>query len=221
MNQLFFFIEQMCIRYNIDESHGLKHAKGTYARAQQILLHCKDVTNEERRMALYAAALHDTCDHKYTDVKESSKKIREWLLLQGWVRKDANSLIKIITTMSYSKLKANMIHLKDGTTIALYPDHGKWQRAYHVARHADLLEAFIVARCVLYDRHSKPEKSEEEHWQRAIELFNDRVFRYVKDDWLFMPEAQFFVPALEKEAFNCLVFKSMDWPEPHIQPEKN
>lgn len=221
MNQLFFFIEQMCIHYNIDESHGLKHAKGTYARAQQILSKCKNVSDEERRMALYSAALHDTCDHKYTDIKDSTKKIREWLLLQGWTRKDANSLIKIVTTMSYSKLKANVIHLQDNTTVALYPDHGKWQRAYHIARHADLLEAFIVARCILYDRHIKPCLDEKDHWERAIHLFNERVFKYVTDDWLFMPEALCFVPALHQEAFECLLFKSMNWPEPLIEAEKN
>lgn len=196
----------MCEYYKIDESHGLTHAKGTYSRAEQILLKISDISNDEKRIALYAAALHDTCDHKYTDVNESSLKIKSWLIKQGWSIEDANSLIYIITTMSYSKLKSYSNGMQP-----IFPDHGKWQRAYHIARHADLLEGYIVARCILYDRHIHPNRTEDEHWNRAIELFNERVFTYVEDGWIFMPEALQFVSALESEARRCLQNRSMDW----------
>ena len=191
----------MCERYTIDESHGLKHAIGTMKRADDILGQLEDVSEDERKIALYAAALHDTCDHKYTDVEEASRQIREWLLKQGWSIMHADAVIEIITTMSYSKLKK----------MFGYPDHGPWQRAYHVARHADLLESFIVARCVLYDRKIHPERSEDAHWLRAEELFRDRVFTYVSEGWIFMPEALKEVPRLEAEAIRCLGERSMDW----------
>jgi len=201
MDNIFEFIQEMCQRYSIDESHGLKHAIGTMKRADDILSQLEDVSEDERKIALYAAALHDTCDHKYTDVEEASRQIREWLLKQGWSIMHADAVIEIITTMSYSKIKKMMG----------YPDHGPWQRAYHVARHADLLESFIVARCVLYDRQIHPERTEDAHWLRAEELFRDRVFTYVSEGWIFIPEALKEVPRLEAEAIRCLKERCMDW----------
>ena len=202
MDCLFEFIQEMCERYSIDESHGLKHAIGTMKRADKILEQLDDISDDERRIALYAAALHDTCDHKYTDVEVASTQIREWLLLkQGWSVNHTDAILNIVTTMSYSQVKTNM----------RYPDHGPWQRAYHVARHADLLEGYIVARCVLYDRHIHPERSEDAHWLRAEELFRERVFTYVSEGWIFMPEALKEVPRLEAEAIRCLGERSLDW----------
>jgi hypothetical protein len=207
MDALFLFIEQMCQKYNIDESHGIKHAKGTMLRAKEILSTLIDVTAAEEQMALYSAALHDMCDHKYTDVERSSKEIHTWLLGQGWNPEDAVALIKIITSMSYSKLKNSFA---SGET---FPDHGPWQRAYHVARHADLLEGYIVARCVLYNKHIHPTKSDEEHWLRAEELFKTRVFKYISDGWIFLPGALEQVKDLEEEARRCLEERSLDWAE--------
>ena len=172
MNALFKFIEDQCLKYNIDESHGLKHAQGTFIRAKLLLGTLAKVDEAERRVALYAAALHDTCDSKYCPVMEASSEIKEFLLTQGWIQEEADAVVKIVNTMSYSKLKAASI---DGH--ALYPDHGIWQRAYHVARNADLLEAYIVARCVLYTVHVHPTKSADEHGEKAAHLFKDRVFK--------------------------------------------
>jgi hypothetical protein len=211
MEKVFLFIEEMCKFYKIDESHGLTHAKGTYARAQEIISKNSTISDDEKRMALYAAALHDVCDHKYTDVKDSSFKIMTWLIKNGWSSEDATSLIHIITTMSYSKLKIDSYRITGIENVPIYPDHGKWQRAYHIARHADLLEGYIVARCILYDRHIHPERTEDQHWLRAIELFNERVFKYVKDGWITMPEALEIVPGLEEEARRCLKDRSMFW----------
>ena len=209
MDSLFEFVNKMCADYGIDESHGVKHAKGTAARAQQILKTLELVSPEERRMAVYAAALHDTCDHKYTDVEEASGKIKEWLMSAGWSKEDAQALVRIITTMSYSQLKKkNSPGLEP-----IYPDHGKWSRAYHVARSADILESYIVARCILYDRHISPSKTEDEHWQRAEELFKERVFRYRLERWLMIPEAVRQSIELEEEAKRCLSNRSLEWPE--------
>lgn len=214
MDSLFEFVNKMCTDYGIDESHGVKHAKGTAARAQQILQTLELVSPEERRMAVYAAALHDTCDHKYTDVEEASGKIKEWLISVGWSTVDAEALIGIITTMSYSQLKKkNSPGLEP-----IYPDHGRWSRAYHVARSADILESYIVARCILYDRHISPSKSEDEHWQRAEELFEERVFRYRLERWLQIPEAVRQSIELEEEAKRCLANRSLEWPEPLPEP---
>lgn len=216
MDSLFNFIGRQCEKYGIDESHGLKHAKGTLMRANDILLTLSEVSQEERRMTLYAAAIHDTCDSKYTDVKEAASEIGIFLRSQLWSPEDITALINIVTSMSYSKLKKS---LSSGQIE--FPNHGKWQRAYHVARHADLLEGYIVARCVMYNMHLYPEKSMDEHWERASELFSERVFTYISEGWIFLPFAIKLAKSLEEEARRCLQEKSMDWPEPLIPENKN
>jgi HD superfamily phosphodiesterase len=206
MLPLFDFIEYMCEKYSIDESHGLKHAKGTFQKALDILETMEDVTDSETKVALYSAALHDTCDSKYTNVDLASGQILNWLLDCGWIEEEANAIIAIITSMSYSKLKASS---KGGPPI--YPDHGKWQRAYHVARHADLLEGYIVARCFLYNVKLYPAKTEDEHWEYVRDIFDNRVLSYVKDGWISIPGALTMVPALESEARRCLEKKDLTW----------
>jgi len=216
MDSLFNFIGRQCEKYGIDESHGLKHAKGTLMRANEILLTLSEVTEEERRMTLYAAAIHDTCDSKYTPVNEAAKEIGYFLRSEFWPPEHIDALINIVTSMSYSKLKKSV-----SSGQIEYPNHGKWQRAYHVARHADLLEGYVVARCVMYNIHLYPEKSMDEHWQRATELFSERVFTYCSEGWIFFPYAIELAMSLEEEARRCLQEKSMDWPEPLIPENKN
>ena len=201
----------MCRKYSIDESHGVKHAKGTYLKARVLLEGIEKLRDEESRVALYSAALHDTCDSKYTDVHTASVEIRAWLLSQGFIDDEADAIISIITTMSYSKLKATST---GGSPI--YPDHGKWQRAYHVARNADLLEGFIVARCFLYNMHIHPDKTEDEHWTIVMDLFDRRVFRYVEDGWINLPGALELVPVLMEEAHRCFNDRLLDWADPQI-----
>ena len=202
------FIDDMCREYDIDESHGLKHSVGTIRRAQAIMDTIGSITKEERQMVIHAAALHDLCDSKYTDSAVASLKIKIWLIFEAdWSRANAEALIHIITTMSYSKLK----NLKEQNGIHTYPNHGKWLRAYHITRQADILESYSPARCVLYNKHKYPYKSEDEHWQKAVELFNARIFNYVKDGWITIPGALAMVPDLEREAHRCLAQRSMRW----------
>jgi hypothetical protein len=203
------FIDEMCQQYNIDESHGLKHSVGTMIRARAIMDTIGSINEDEREMVTYAAALHDLCDSKYTDSTLSSLKIKSWLILDlGWSRANADSLVHIVNTISYSKLRK----IKEQNGVHTYPNHGKWQRSYHIVRQADILESFIPARCVLYNMHKYPEKSEDEHWRAAWYLFHTRVFNYVKDGWITIPGALAMVPDLEKEARRCLVERSMGWP---------
>jgi hypothetical protein len=181
MNDLFNFVQETCELYNIDESHGLEHAKTCVANVER-LIDSASFTEEERRMAIYSVALHDMCDHKYTDVGAAAARIYGWLRSQEWTHDDAEALILIVTTMSYSKLKMKMQN--EG-----YPDHGPWQRVYHVVRHADLLDSYSVKRCVLYQSRITPDITDADCRLRVLTLFRDRVFRYIEDGWIFLPEA--------------------------------
>jgi hypothetical protein len=86
---------------------------------------------------------------------------------------------------------------------------------------ASVLEGYIVARCILYNQHLFPEKSEDEHWERASELFSERVFTYISEGWIFLPYAIELAKTLEIEARRCLEQRSMDWPDPVIHEIKN
>jgi len=211
MSVLLKFVQRQCIKYLIDESHGVRHAKGTWIRAAKIMKTLPDVKEDEERVALCAAALHDMCDSKYCDLEEASKDIRDFLLEMYMVPEEIQAVLDIVMTMSYSKLKRAVV---DG--VIQYPDHGKWQRAYHVARNADLLEGYVVARCVLYNKHIYPSKTEDEHWERARQLFKERVFLYASEGWINLPGALTMVPELEQEAKRCLSGRLMDWPELYI-----
>lgn len=198
MQALFDFVQYNCDKYNIDESHGLKHAMGAVTWAERLMAGVTEISANERQLIIYATALHDMCDSKYRESCDvACAEIREWLLTQGdsWSDELIGALIGIITTMSYTKLK------RLGTG---YPDHGIWTRAYHIVRHADLLEAYKVARCYLYSVRRLPGASEDELWLETEKLFNERVFRYVSDGWLFLPAALAYVPDLELEARRCL-----------------
>jgi hypothetical protein len=209
MDILFNFVEGQCIKYEIDASHGVKHAKGTYSRAKKLLKYYSDITQEEETVTLYSAALHDMCDSKYCDSKEALNDIYDFLVDIQLNKEEVRAILNIITTMSYSKLKKNV-----SNGIPVFPDHGKWQRAYDIARNADLLEGFIVARCIIYNKELYPEKLEDEHWERANTIFKERVFTYVSEGWINLPAALEMVPALENEALRCLKKRSMDWPDP-------
>jgi hypothetical protein len=203
MDELFKFVDTICIKYNIDDSHGLKHAMGTVAWAEKLMLGLNDIEGDEKLMIIYASALHDMCDSKYRNIEEACDEICVWLKSQGWSEMMATSLISIITTMSYSKLKTNYVTGKP----FVYPNHGPWQRAYHIVRHADLLEAYRVVRCYLYSMHRKPNFTEDELWQETQKIFDERVFKYVSDGWIFLDSALGFIPGLESEARRCLILR--------------
>lgn len=194
MEKLYIFIDLLCKEYNIDESHNLQHSIRCIAWVQR-LADVNNLTAQEQQIAVYAAALHDMCDAKYTDVFIGCERIREWLLANDWTEEFADVLIRIVTTMSYSKLKAAAA---DGQIV--YPDHGRWQMVYHIVRHADLLEGYRVDRCYYYQKHIMPNISENDCWTKVVELFERRPLRYVAEGWIFLDAALEHTDRLEAEA---------------------
>jgi hypothetical protein len=200
VDKLYKFIESNCKKYNIDESHGLKHSMGTVKWAEKLMDGLDDISDDEYDMIIYSAALHDMCDSKYRDISEACDEIWTWLKSQHWSIQKCDALINIITSMSYTKLKNRKI---EGQPFA-YPNHGKYQRAYHIVRHADLLEAYRVVRCYLYSKHRLPHNSEDEIWAETERIIKERVLHYVSDGWIFLERALIHIPQLEAEALRCL-----------------
>jgi len=198
MEHLYSFIRSFCAEFNIDESHDVRHSKDCVYFLNQIM--DPSFSKEERRMATYAAALHDCVDRKYVDEAVASRRILEFLTGCGWCVEDAAALLAMITSMSYSKLKAQRVKNMDDDWICVYPDHGVWDRVYHAVRQADLLCSYRVHRCYQYQMRIHPEWSEFEHWVRVEALFQERMFKYVTHGWFRSPRALALVPALIRQA---------------------
>jgi len=202
MDALYAFINQCCKEQQIDESHNLKHSISALRWAHILMDSFPDLTQDERQVISYAIALHDMCDSKYTDTKVAAIKIKEWLLTQTVSEEISDVIINIIQTMSYSKLKKQMV--ESGSQTPIYPDHGQWQRAYHIVRHADLLDAYVVARCFLYSKHIDPDLQDEVVWSLVEKLFENRVFKYVSDGFIFYPKALELAAELTQDAKKTL-----------------
>jgi hypothetical protein len=200
---LFEFIESQCNRFNIDKSHGIIHSKRCMSLVESMFT--DNLTDDEKIVALYSAALHDLCDKKYVQLSESITTIRDWLWLNMLKEEMVEAILSIIQTMSYSYLDQR--RYENG--LQWYPDHGKWNKSYHLARNADLLEGYEVGRCYLYTKHIYPNWKEEQVWKRVEDFFDRRMFNYLSDGWLTEPYAIKLAPFLEDKARNS--FKSRTW----------
>ena len=137
------FIKTTCHRYNIDESHGMKHALDVYKYSRNLVSsECENVPHllQQKSVIYTSALLHDTCDKKYMDESEGILNIHLFLnSTQCYSKVETDIILKIIQTMSYSKVKVNG-----------FPTLGIYQKAYHIVREADLLTAYDFDRGLLY-----------------------------------------------------------------------
>jgi len=205
MDELYAYIESLCKEYNIDESHDLQHSVRCVQWVHRLADAEPTLTTLERHVAVYAAALHDMCDHKYTDVPFACRRIHAWLRSNGWTEELANVILQIITTMSYSRLRAARV---DGRIV--YPNHGRWQMVYHIVRHADLLEGYRVNRCYWYQKHVMPDITEDECWAKVAELFQRRTLNYVQDGWIFLDSALQYTDSLASDARRRIAERKLD-----------
>jgi HD superfamily phosphodiesterase len=174
LNKLFGFVMSVCSTYNIDESHGLSHSMDVLNYAHDIYQAEKEIHPElvDHEDIIYiSAVLHDMCDKKYMDEVEGLKQI------ENFIEKDIDTekkeiILRIISTMSYSTVKKNG-----------FPNLGIYQNAYHCVREADILSAYDFDRCVIYDMYCNG-NTFEQSFERAENLFNERVFKHKEDNLL-------------------------------------
>ena len=174
INQLLYFVMFASKKYNIDESHGLTHSINVLHYANELfeyesVLH--PMIKPHDKIIYVSAALHDMCDKKYMDVSEGIREI-DTFLQDKLVANEINVVEKIITTMSYSKVK------QDG-----FPYLGQFQKAYNIVREADLLAAYDFDRCIVYNLHCK-KNDIHSAYEEAYDLFHKRVFRHEEDGLL-------------------------------------
>ena len=195
LQKIFKYIAFVSKKYNIDESHGMKHSMDVVQFAHTIL-HGEftqyPFLKEQEKVIYTSALLHDMCDKKYMDEEEGIKNLEEFIG-DKFTDEELDITKKIIGTMSYSKV------MKSGT--AQFPDLGIWQRAYHIVREADLLAAYDFDRCMIYQME-KLNGDFDEALTDAKKLFDVRVFKHF-DHGLFQTiKGQELGRALHMNALN-------------------
>jgi HD superfamily phosphodiesterase len=180
------FCASVCRVQKIDASHDETHMVRVAKLTERLNELCgKHVSEEEKDVMILAAFTHDLCDHKYTDVTAGLEVIDRWLERQPISEEQRRAVCRIISTMSYSKVKVHG-----------YPtDLGRWELAYHHTRIADLIDAYDIERCYQYQSHKHPEMEETEKWRAVIDVFERRVLTQ-KDDFI-LPVAPYAVSLVE------------------------
>ena len=177
LNKLFQFFMYMTAKHNMDETHGIMHSMNVLNYAHEIYeseLPKNPFLIEQQKIIYVSAALHDMCDRKYIDEDIGIRYIQKFLEH----RMDQNEIDitkKIITTMSYSKVKKNG-----------FPELGEYQSAYHIVREADLLSAYDFDRCIIYKMKQSKENFENSFYD-AKKLFEERMFQH-NNDGLFITD---------------------------------
>lgn len=177
LNFAFKYVSKTCNTLIIDESHGLKHSMEVFHLSNKIYeseVEKRPQLQYHRDIIYTSAILHDMCDKKYINEKIGltmiNNGLREYL-----PEPKINVVNKIISTMSYSKVKVNG-----------FPDLNEYQLAYHIVREADLLTAYDIDRTIIYGM--KVENLEYTNAiTRAINLFETRILKY-RSDKLFVTE---------------------------------
>lgn len=174
INRAFQYVGETIKLYKFDESHGLKHSMEVFGYAKRIYeseLKANSFLEEQQDIIFAAAIGHDMCDKKYMDEAEGVLNYKSYL--SDIMRpEDLEIMGKIISTMSYSKVKAHG-----------FPELGKYQLAYHIVREADLLAAYDIDRCIMYTMH-RDKCDYTAALNEAFELFDYRVFK-MRSDKLF------------------------------------
>jgi len=175
-NKVFKFIMTVSAKHNIDSTHDMSHSLQVLQYASKIYEreHLLFPQLKEHEAIIYsAAALHDMCDDKYTDVEEGKNDTEQFLKRENVGTSEIKVIMDIIDTMSYSKVRNTG-----------FPYHGEYQRAYNVVREADLMAAYDFDRCMLFKMHRAGTGDIDEAFRDAEELFRTRVFRHKIDGLL-------------------------------------
>ena len=171
----FDLVMVLCKKFNIDESHSLKHSMEVYNFALRIYEDEKIMNpylEQQKDIIVLAAILHDTIDKKYVSEELGIKEIRDQM--ETYINSEKLDIIfQIITTMSYSAVKKNG-----------FPLLGEYQLAYNIVREADLLAAYDIDRCIIYAMY-RDNCEYNKALEEALNLFDYRVFR-MRQDRLFV-----------------------------------
>lgn len=172
INYAFNFVIQTSKQYNIDDSHSLRHSMEVFQFANKIYNH--EVINNpilvnQKNIIMCSAIIHDMCDKKYMNEQDGIKNINSHF--KYFLNEEELDVVNsIISTMSYSTVKQKG-----------YPDLKDYNLAYHIVREADLLAAYDVERCIIFQMiHNNTDYQDSLDYVKK--LFNNRVLKYISDE---------------------------------------
>lgn len=170
-NHALHFVIQTSKKYNIDESHALKHSMDVFHYANKIF-HSEIINHpyliEQQEIIYVSSIIHDMCDKKYMNEEKGVSEMKEYMKEYISLEK-LDVICDIVSTMSYSKVQLNG-----------YPDLQQYQTAYHIVREADLLAAYDIDRCIIYQM-MHDNSTYTESLPKALELFDSRVLQYINN----------------------------------------
>ena len=200
LSNIITYVIATCTKYGIDESHGLSHSLNTLYYANRIyereVIH-RGYIRPQERLIYVSAAIHDMCDKKYVDEATGISDIYNYIskiprnplnkspLLYQY---EVDAVGKIISTMSYSKVK------KHG-----FPNLAEFQTAYHIVRESDLLSGYDFDRSMVYHMYNT-NSTLDQAYHNARELFNNRVLKQIDDKLFFTEYARDTAPVLHKQS---------------------
>lgn len=175
-NKIYDFIVKRCLNLSIDESHAVKHSMDVLKYSQKILENeLKNNSNLklDKNIIYTSSMLHDMCDSKYMDEKKGLDDIKLLLNNLEYKKNDIDIILKIIGTMSYSKVKKNG-----------FPDLKNYQKEYHIVRESDLLAGYDVERCIVYGMIGR-NFNYIESFLATKELYYKRMAKQIEDNLFF------------------------------------
>ena len=189
-NKIYDFIVKRCLKLNIDESHAVKHSMDVLKYSQKILdeeLKNNLNLNLNKKIIYTSSMLHDMCDSKYMDEKKGLEDIKVLLNNLEYNINEIDIILKIIGTMSYSKVKKNG-----------FPDLKNYQKEYHIVRESDLLAGYDVERCIVYGMIGRKFEYKES-FLATKELYYKRMAKQIEDNLFFSKYGLLEAKKLDKE----------------------
>jgi hypothetical protein len=194
ISSLLQFVSFTSQKYNIDESHGLGHSMDVLINANQIFnseVKKHPFLSNQERIIYTSTIIHDMCDKKYMNESQGILEIE--LFLKNKMKKSEIDMTKeIISKMSYSTVKKNG-----------FPNLNEYQLAYHIVREADLLAAYDIDRCIIYNMN-RMNGDLLVAYNNAKELFENRVFKHFSDELFITDFSKNRAKELEMDAHSRL-----------------
>jgi HD superfamily phosphodiesterase len=196
-DKLKMYVDKRCKDYGIDSSHDTSHA----IRVMELAVNFAQndlLPNDEIYVCILASMLHDTIDKKYMNEDEAAIDVENWLRDNGIKNELRIATMKIITNMSYSTCLKKKLKGKNP-----YPDDlGRFTTAYHIVRHADLIDAYDPQRCYDYVLSKLSDKyvTDDEQKKQVLVTFTKRILLYISDNWIFRPDSLLIAQKRHDEA---------------------
>lgn len=187
-NKVEFFIQQTCMKFNIDEGHGLEHSRKILSYCNELVKHY-ELNDRQLLIIELSSLLHDMCDKKYMNESEGIIHIEDFLKKElGLENLIIGDIETIILKMSYSKV------MKFGFPDFTYMKY--LEIPYHIVRNADLLCAFELERCIEYQKRSGGNRKE--CLEKMFHIYETRISKHLVEKHIDLEPAIKIAKSLEK-----------------------